>query len=495
MEGDDARRGIWLVDVPLAKTHHLRAAINTGKPASHEILENYEIPVVASVLKLYLLELPDSLVSSMVYEIVKTIYTTTAPNTSESARISVIQSTLGQLRLANIATLDAITTHFTRLIELTSAEEPYVAALASTLAPCILRPKQETSLSMTEKFNVRLVRDLFAHKDAIFGELKRASSLSHTNSGASRPRAISTDESRRKQFMEERQRAITAAGANRSRATSPFRQSFGEPRSPMPLPGHRRERSTHEGTRFPVNASTTNSPVAERRQRGSLEVPGSPPNVQPATTVPQSPPKQQPNGTAHSPAPAVGQEPNEANVTKTRDRSDTTIITRDRSDTNGSAAPVMSSSLSNPIDFMSPQHYYSSSLTSVDDNTSNSNIDKDAGAGATAPFQQRPSDQQPQPQATTNVKAEVEKRNSLTRSGVVSRGHVQRRGTGGLQRQSLIGRPDKRDSTGTIGSLSGRERGDTVGTSAGEIVQSPIDGGSDSERRGVDLVDKPMDFD
>lgn len=46
------------MDVPLAATHKLRAEINTGKAFPHEILDQYEIPIVASVLKLYLLELP-----------------------------------------------------------------------------------------------------------------------------------------------------------------------------------------------------------------------------------------------------------------------------------------------------------------------------------------------------------------------------------------------------------------------------------------------------
>jgi hypothetical protein len=58
LEGDEARRGIWLADVPLAATHHLRNALNTGKNIPRELLEKYEIPVVASALKLYLLELP-----------------------------------------------------------------------------------------------------------------------------------------------------------------------------------------------------------------------------------------------------------------------------------------------------------------------------------------------------------------------------------------------------------------------------------------------------
>ena len=180
----------------------------------------------------------------------------------EATRVAVLQSTLGQLRLANIATLDAICTHFTRLIELTSADETYVAALANALAPCILRPRLENTLTMNERYSYRLVRDLFAHKDAIFGELKRASTLTHSASGSQRPRAISTDESNRRANMEERQRAIAAQRSPRGVSPGPSNRSSGS---------HRRDRSQ---TRFPVNA--TNSPTEARKaptNRGSLEVP------------------------------------------------------------------------------------------------------------------------------------------------------------------------------------------------------------------------------
>lgn len=200
--------------------------------------------------------------SSHVYEIVKTIYSTTATDVDEATRVAVLQSTLGQLRLANIATLDAICTHFTRLIELTSADETYVAALANALAPCILRPRLENTLTMNERFSYRLVRDLFAHKDAIFGELKRASTLTHSASGSQRPRAISTDESNRRANMEERQRAIAAQRSPRGVSPGPSNRSSGS---------HRRDRSQ---TRFPVNAN--NSPTESRKaptNRGSLEVP------------------------------------------------------------------------------------------------------------------------------------------------------------------------------------------------------------------------------
>lgn len=58
LDGDEARRNVWLVDVPLHQTHRVRNAINTGRAFPAEALEPFEIPIVASVLKLYLLELP-----------------------------------------------------------------------------------------------------------------------------------------------------------------------------------------------------------------------------------------------------------------------------------------------------------------------------------------------------------------------------------------------------------------------------------------------------
>lgn len=221
----------------------------------------------------------DSLVSSQVYEIIKTIYATTAdatpnPISSDSIdatpRIKVLQSTLGQLRLNNIATLDAIATHFTRLIDLTSADEAYVVALAQSLAPCILRPRLENSLTLEEKHAYRLIRDLFEHKEAIFGELKRQSSTGGSGP-ANRSRAVSNanpDESSRRAHMEARARAIT--------------EQRQRDKSPAPTNRHRRDKSTDGSLgRFPVVASPrpehgrSASGVGFPTKRASLEVPGS----------------------------------------------------------------------------------------------------------------------------------------------------------------------------------------------------------------------------
>lgn len=210
------------------------------------------------------------------YEIIRTIYSNSTVETTEDSRISVLQQTLSQLRLTNIATLDACMNHFTRLIDLTSADEEYVANLTSNISRCILRPRAETSLTMEEKHSTRLVRDLFTHKDAIFSELKRMSTLNHSSSvGSNRPRAVSTDESNRKALVEERNRALVEkVSASRSRATSP---------APGPR-GHRRDRSSGgPETRFPIQTSpvavndrqrTSMGSLGASMKRASLDVPG-----------------------------------------------------------------------------------------------------------------------------------------------------------------------------------------------------------------------------
>lgn len=67
LEGDEARRGVWLLDVPLAQTHKLRAKVNDGKPVAPEVFDEFDIPTVASLLKLYLLELPGKQLAQTCY--------------------------------------------------------------------------------------------------------------------------------------------------------------------------------------------------------------------------------------------------------------------------------------------------------------------------------------------------------------------------------------------------------------------------------------------
>ena len=60
IEDNEKRKAVWLTNVSLPKTHELRAKLNNGQAPDPEVLKPYEPAVIASVLKLYLLELPGS---------------------------------------------------------------------------------------------------------------------------------------------------------------------------------------------------------------------------------------------------------------------------------------------------------------------------------------------------------------------------------------------------------------------------------------------------
>lgn len=211
LANDEARQRVWLRQVPLHLTHQLRAAINTGRPIERKVLADFDPAVVAAVLKLYLMELPDSVISTSLYEPTKSIYSNYNAEDDIEDRITALSNVLSQLRVSNIATLDALTIHFSRLLELTSADADYKTSLAMSLAPCLIRPRQESSLTQQDKHPVRLFQDLLQFRREIFTTLKRASTT--------RARS-STDERDRRLRVEERNRAISAAGRRPSSSGS-----------------------------------------------------------------------------------------------------------------------------------------------------------------------------------------------------------------------------------------------------------------------------------
>lgn len=172
LENDDVRVGLWQVSVPLKTSHELRREINTSAQFDRSILTAYEPPVVASVLKMYLLELPDSVIPSRYYEVLKAIYAKSRNDSSE-ARRTAVQNTLSQLRVNNIATLDALTAHLNRLLTIAKAKEEDINRIAKEVGRCILRPKSESPLTFNDTFSTQLVRDLLVDRDRLFKELKQ----------------------------------------------------------------------------------------------------------------------------------------------------------------------------------------------------------------------------------------------------------------------------------------------------------------------------------
>ena len=80
---------------------------------------------------------------------------------------------MAQMRVSNIATLDAITTHLSRIISITKASDEYCNQLAQEFSHCILRPRVQSSLTIGDRHAYRLMLDLLVYRERIFYELKR----------------------------------------------------------------------------------------------------------------------------------------------------------------------------------------------------------------------------------------------------------------------------------------------------------------------------------
>lgn len=202
LSSDKVRTAVWTAPVKLNLSHQLRDLLN-GKQFQDDsevldVIKNYqgEPSTVASVLKIYLLELPEPLISNDIYDVLKVLYAEYSCSSLEEAsmeephqnkgeerekemesnRIRGLFTTLSSLPKPHIATLDAIITHFYRLIKILKMGEnghqiaiEFTSAISQEFANCII----EVRMPDGNDLGYKVFYDLLTHKKRIFGELKR----------------------------------------------------------------------------------------------------------------------------------------------------------------------------------------------------------------------------------------------------------------------------------------------------------------------------------
>lgn len=194
---DEERVDLWTKPVHLSKVHELRFRLNELKDLGeiHELLNSSDPMTVTNVLKLYFMELPDSIVPHSYFDLIKTLYQTYPVGSKDEGidktRITGLQNTLVELPVCNLATLDAILTHLNRLVQIISSKNESLSAtlksrLCKEFGTLVLRPKRGTTdfdgksvhsfTVATETLQQNFISDLFTHKDSIFGELRRRNS-------------------------------------------------------------------------------------------------------------------------------------------------------------------------------------------------------------------------------------------------------------------------------------------------------------------------------
>ena len=183
---DEERINLWVQPVQLGSIHNLRFQLNDLTTADEitSVLKGQHPMIITNLLKLYLLELPDSLISSSYYEIIKTLYHNYPVHTNDesmdNSRINGLQNVLVELPKCNLATLDALLTHLNRLVQIIGKKNSKLAQqfqvkLSKEFSSIIIIPKNHEHFAQ-DNFQFNFLMDLFHNKDYIFGELRRQNS-------------------------------------------------------------------------------------------------------------------------------------------------------------------------------------------------------------------------------------------------------------------------------------------------------------------------------
>ncbi|KAF8074890.1 hypothetical protein FPV67DRAFT_1475342 [Lyophyllum atratum] len=180
LPNDAEKRKAWIYEVPLPAVHHLREALN-AVPADQgipiELVAKYDAPVIASTVKLWVLELHPPLALYEGWDDLRKLYPTVGSSAakmeaekSPEEHIQSLGAALQRLPRVHLYVLDAIIKHLKTLIDTTNVEESnevYITKLALSVGRTIVRPKVESQLSIQDRHPTLLFIDLLKNYEAI----------------------------------------------------------------------------------------------------------------------------------------------------------------------------------------------------------------------------------------------------------------------------------------------------------------------------------------
>ncbi|RCH92129.1 hypothetical protein CU098_005429 [Rhizopus stolonifer] len=155
---------LWTMHLPLDKTHAAREELNTSKIIDLQVLEELDPLVLASLIRLYLLELPECLFTFELYEPCKLLYSNQQDKDSRLASISKLLTTLPT---PNYHTTKTLFHHFYKLVQQYKTEHLSVS-LAKSFSYILMRPQIQSKVSTHEHHAQRLLQDLIENFDIVF---------------------------------------------------------------------------------------------------------------------------------------------------------------------------------------------------------------------------------------------------------------------------------------------------------------------------------------
>ncbi|KDE06877.1 hypothetical protein MVLG_02765 [Microbotryum lychnidis-dioicae p1A1 Lamole] len=233
------KRRIWLYETPLGMQHRLRSLLQDPSRAGHlrSLVDKFDLPVVASTVKLWLLELEIPPIVFSQYDELRHLYPKRVGSEIVNVPAKLLAEHLARMPVTHLEVVRAMILYFAEMIQSTPTEgtetdEVYLQKLALSVARCLVRPRQETSLSIDDRFPTLVFSDLVKNHAVIFAS---ADELKHSKT-------------REERYRPRRQRTKPVdARLSRSKIGVAERRTVGVEEGMELLQEHRKSLSSGEG--------------------------------------------------------------------------------------------------------------------------------------------------------------------------------------------------------------------------------------------------------
>ncbi|KAI7849131.1 hypothetical protein BDC45DRAFT_521630 [Circinella umbellata] len=177
------KQQLWSARPPLGRIHAICADLNI--PSSQitvELLQQYEPVTLVAILRLYLLELPECLMTFEFYDAVQALYTTSNVEQDDNLRIPSLSNLVATLPGIHFATLKYILSYIHKAVQ-----QDGIQTVSQSLGPVILRPQVESLATLTTPMPTLFAEDLLNHYDSVFSESSLKSHAENEKRRQARP--------------------------------------------------------------------------------------------------------------------------------------------------------------------------------------------------------------------------------------------------------------------------------------------------------------------
>ncbi|KAI8883524.1 hypothetical protein K501DRAFT_333310 [Backusella circina FSU 941] len=188
---DEEKSVVWTTTSPLDRVYSAREEMNELKvPITAQFLQRYDLLLLTSIIRLYLMELPECLFTFELYEPYKLLYANQVQD--KDTRLTSISKLLATLPSCNYYTIHTLFSHFNKLVLKLKHDSQLSEKLSKTFSHTLIRPQVESNLSVHEHHPQRLIHDLIEHFDIIFTKESYKAQENHSNRPAMTANHIDT---------------------------------------------------------------------------------------------------------------------------------------------------------------------------------------------------------------------------------------------------------------------------------------------------------------